>query len=622
LIEHSSDIVTIVDAEGRIRYHTPSVERVLGYGQHELIGRNAFDLIHPDDVAVMQRLFQRRMENSPTAQPVEYRVRHRDGTYRVVETLGTNLLDHPEIAGIVVNSRDVTERRRAEEKIREQAALIDKARDAIMVHDAEQRIELWNKSAERLYGWSAEDVAGRRMDELLERRNSVAHHEARALAIEKGEWSGELHQLTKSGREVVVESRWTLVTNPHTGAASMLVINTDITERKALEAQLLRAQRMESIGTLAGGIAHDLNNVLTPILLAIRLLREDATDKGSQELLNTLESSAHRGANIVQQVLSFARGVEGERSVFQIKHPLSEIVGIIKDTFPRSIQIVTRISRDLWPVFGDPTQLHQVFMNLCVNARDAMPQGGKLQIDAANIFIDENYARMQPDAQVGPYVVVTLADTGMGMPPDILSKIFEPFFTTKDVGKGTGLGLSTVMGIVRSHGGFVNVYSEVNKGTRFKVHLPAAERVDRSVVPATEEDFPHGNGELVVVADDEAPIREVIKVTLESHNYRVLAVSDGPSALACVAEHKPDVAVLLVDVMMPYMDGPATIRAAQRLKDPLRFIVMSGLMENDKVAEIPESARAAFLAKPFTTAQLLTTLRGVLDQPANGTGQR
>src|SRR5438552_6805592 len=240
----------------------------------------------------------------------------------------------------------------------------------------------------------------------------------------------------------------------------MLVINTDITEKKALEAQLLRAQRMESIGTLAGGIAHDLNNVLTPILLAIKLLRDEATNHGARELLNTLESSAHRGASIVQQVLSFARGVEGERSVFQIKHPLSEIIGIVKDTFARSVQIATRIHKDLWPVFGDPTQLHQVFMNLCVNARDAMPQGGKLQIEAANVFIDENYARMQPEAKAGPYVVVTISDTGVGMPPAILSKIFEPFFTTKDVGKGTGLGLSTVLGIVRSHGGLVNVYSE------------------------------------------------------------------------------------------------------------------------------------------------------------------
>jgi len=614
LIENSSDIISIIDREGRVSYESPSLERVLGYKPEELIGKSAFDLVHAEDLPRAIRVFKRRARGASTAKPLEYRVRHKDGSWRVLEIVGKDMLDHPGIGGVVLNSRDVTERKKAEEQIREQAALLDKAQDAILVHDAEQRLRFWNKSAERLYGWSAEEVIGRKVDELLGKKDSIAIRQARSVALEKGEWSGELEQTTQSGREIIVESRWTVVSDHKSEAGAMLVINTDVTERKALEEQLLRAQRMESIGTLAGGIAHDLNNVLTPILLAIKLLREEVSAKSARELLNTLESSAHRGANIVQQVLSFARGMQGERSVFQIKHPLSEIVGIVKDTFPRSIQIGTRIPKDLWPVFGDPTQLHQVFMNLCVNARDALPQGGKLQVEAANVIIDENYARMQPEAKAGPYVVITIADTGVGMPPAIQSKIFEPFFTTKEVGKGTGLGLSTVLGIVRSHGGFVNVYSEVGKGTRFKVHLPAAERNDKPLSLGEDRiDLPRGQGELIIVADDEEPIREVIKLTLEANDYRVLTANEGTEALARVAEHRSAIRAMLVDVMMPYMDGPATIRAAQRLHPDLRFIVMSGLMENDKVAEIPESAQTVFLAKPFTTEQLLTTLRGLLD---------
>ncbi|MCI0539761.1 MAG: PAS domain S-box protein [Verrucomicrobiales bacterium] len=614
LIENSSDIITIIDRHGLVSYESPSLERVLGYMPEELLGKSAFDLVHPDDIAMVTRAFNRRTASTGNSKPLEYRVRHKDGSWRVLETVSKDMLDHSGVAGIVVNSRDITERKKAEEQIREQAALLDKAQDAILVHDLEQRIRLWNKSAERLYGWTAEEVLGRKVDELLDEKDSTAFTQARSIAIEKGEWSGELDQMTKNGRPITVESRWSVVSNRKNEAGAMLVINTDITEKKALEAQLLRAQRMESIGTLAGGIAHDLNNVLTPVLLAIKLLRDETSNKTAHELLNTLESSALRGASIVQQVLSFARGVQGERSVFQIKHPLSEIVGIVKDTFPRSIQIGTRILKDLWPVFGDPTQLHQVFMNLCVNARDAMPQGGKLQIEAANVMIDENYARMQPEAKAGPYVVITIADSGVGMPPAIVSKIFEPFFTTKEVGKGTGLGLSTVLGIVRSHGGFVNVYSEVGKGTRFKVHLPAAEWNEKPLLRGEDRiDLPRGQGELIIVADDEEPIREVIKLTLQANDYKVLTANEGTEALARVAEHRSAIRAMLVDVMMPYMDGPATIRAAQRLNPEIRFIVMSGLMENDKVAEIPESAQTAFLAKPFTTEQLLMTLRSLLD---------
>jgi PAS domain S-box-containing protein len=613
LIEHSSDIITIISRDGTITYESPSLERVLGYKPDELIGKNAFELIHAQDVPLVVEALTRSTGADPRHRSVEYRIRHKNGSWRFLETLGVNLFDEPEVAGTIINSRDITERKHAEEQIREQAALLDKAQDAILVYDLETRIGFWNKSAERLYGWLAEDVLGMKVDEVLNKTDASSSKAARQQALESGEWIGELQQETKSGRTIIVESRVTLVRDGDGCPKSLLVINTDITERKRLEAQFLRVQRMESIGTLAGGIAHDLNNVLTPILMAIRMLRDEVSSQSAQEILNTLEASAHRGSGIVQQVLSFARGVEGERTVFQVKHPLSEVVAIAKDTFPRSIHVTSRIAKELWPIVGDPTQLHQVFLNLCVNARDSMPDGGRIQIEAENALIDENYARMQPDAKPGPHVVVTISDTGSGIPPALLDKVFEPFFTTKEIGKGTGLGLSTVLGIVKSHGGFLNVYSEVGKGTRFKVHLPAADPAETQAAHEEEIALPKGRGELILVADDEYAIREITKITLEANQYKVLTASDGTEAIVLYAQKGKEIKAVMVDIMMPYMDGPATIRALQRLDPDVKCMAVSGLMDNDKVAEMSQNGRISFLPKPFTTEQLLLSLRHLLD---------
>ena len=255
------------------------------------------------------------------------------------------------------------------------------------------------------------------------------------------------------GCAITVEGHWTLVRDAEGEPKSILCINTDITERKKLETQFLRAQRMESIGTLAGGIAHDLNNVLAPIVMAIEFLKLKNNDETSLEVLNTIETSAHRGADMVRQVLSFARGVEGQRIIVQPKHLMKDIQKIVADAFPKNIDLRINLKPELWNVLGDPTQLHQVLLNLCVNARDAMPDGGRITISADNVTLDKHYAAMHLDARAGSHVVLQVTDAGSGMSPAILEKIFDPFFTTKEVGKGTGLGLSTSQAIVKSHGG-------------------------------------------------------------------------------------------------------------------------------------------------------------------------
>lgn len=381
---------------------------------------------------------------------------------------------------------------------------------------------------------------------------------------------------------------------------------------EALEAQLLRSQRLESIGTLAGGISHDLNNVLTPILSGLQILKRKITDQQSLHLLETLEASAKRGTDIVKQVLSFARGLEGEKILLQPRHLIGELEKIIQETFPKSIQFARYVTRELWTVYGDVTQLHQVLLNLCVNARDAMPNGGILTIRADNIIIDENYVRMNAEATSGPHIVITVTDTGTGIPPGIMDKIFEPFFTTKEPGKGTGLGLATVRALVKAHGGFVNVYSEVGKGTSFKVYLPATGTVKGPEMLKQKTDIVSGDGEVILVVDDESSIVEITKESLETYGYRVVTASDGTEAIVQFAEKRETIDLVITDMMMPYMDGPATIRALRKIDPHIKIIATSGLSIDRRVAEAHNLDVQGFVIKPYTADKLLRTVREVL----------
>ncbi|RUR72291.1 response regulator [Chlorogloeopsis fritschii PCC 9212] len=505
--------------------------------------------------------------------------------------------------------RYALERKQTEHKIREQAALLDIATDAIFVQDLDNQILYWNKAAERLYNWQKEEAIGKKVSEIWQEKNLSQLQEALTTMMKNGSWEGELQQITKYGKEITVESRWTLVREFDRKTQSILIVNTDITQKKQLEAQFLRAQRLESIGTLASGIAHDLNNVLAPILMTAQLLESQLQDERSQRLLPILISNAKRGANLVKQVLSFTRGMEGDRTLLQLKHLIREIQQIIKETFPKSIEVSTQISANLWTVFGDPTQLHQVLMNLCVNARDAMPGGGKLKITAENFLIDANYAKMHIDARVGAYVAIAVTDTGSGIAPEIVDRIFEPFFTTKELGKGTGLGLSTVLGIIKSHSGFISVYSELGKGSEFKVFLPAQQSPE--IKEEQEVEFPSGNGELILVVDDEDSIRDITKTSLETYNYKAITASDGIEAIALYAEHRDEISVVLTDMLMPSMDGLTTIRTLKKINPNVKVIAVSGLASADKVNVANDIGVKAFLSKPYTAKQLLQTIGAV-----------
>ncbi|HEX7630746.1 MAG TPA: PAS domain S-box protein [Lacunisphaera sp.] len=501
LIEHASDMISVVDQDGIIRFQSPSTPRLLGYATGDMLNRPAGEFIHPDDRPKVNEAIRQALLAQDKPVTVEFRIRHQDGTWRVLQSSGKRMMGVGGKPQIVVNSRDVTENR-------------------------------------------------------------------------------------------------------------------------ALEQQFLHAQRMEAIGTLASGVAHDLNNILSPMLMVagILKLRPDIPARDI-ELLAIIENSGHRGAGIIRQLLAFSRGLSGDRVTLQPKHLIHEMAKIMSETFPRNIAITESVSADLWTVEADATQLHQVLMNLCVNARDAMPAGGTLTMGGSNLTLTSGKAAaLDASARAGRYVLLQVIDTGTGIPPEIIGRIFDPFFTTKGVGKGTGLGLSTVVGIVRNHGGFVKVLSEPGRGSTFQVYLPAAETPEMSGPSDPHSELPGGQGEQVLVVDDEASIREAASGILAFHGYHVLLASSGEEAMKVFLEHQDSLRLVITDIMMPGMDGLALIRAFRSLDPVIRIVVSSGLIQSQNTAEFATLGVRGVLTKPFGAAQLLKTVAGALTGP-NHPGQ-
>jgi two-component system cell cycle sensor histidine kinase/response regulator CckA len=579
--------------------------RKYGYTREEFMALTMDQIAEPEEDAAATRAEGSALSDSASA---AWRHRRKDGQTLHVESTWHEI----PFAGrdaVLVLTLDRTEQRRTDARNREQANLLNLASDAIIVRDLDNRVVFWNQGAERLYGWTPEEMFG---VTTLATFVKVRNFEAEIELLKTGYWSGQLQHQNKDARDIIVNSRWTLVRDDDGKPRSVLVIDTDVTETKKLESQFLRAQRLEGIGTLASGIAHDLNNILSPILMSCGILRRDFEDEDTLKMLNIIESSAERGAGIVKQVLTFARGVEGERVLIQLKHLVNELSKVMSQTFPRNIDIQTNFPPDLWTVLGDATQLHQVLLNLCVNARDAMPTGGAITLSAENVDIDAHFASMNPGAQLGPHVALRSADTGSGMTPEVMEKIFDPFFTTKEVGKGTGLGLATVIGIVKSHGGFLTVQSEVGVGTTFSVFLPSSQDANDAHAEKEEAPVVGGNNELVLVVDDEPPIREALVRTLTANGYRAYTAEDGSDALALYFQRRSEISVVLTDIAMAQMDGVTLVRSLRRLDPGVRVIVSSGHFQKENMVILEGLGVKTFLDKPYTAEKLLRAMREVL----------
>ena len=518
----------------------------------------------------------------------------------------------PAIRRALHNAQEHTRLQQAEQIIREQGALLDKASDAILVCDLSGQVIYWNKGAEKIYGWLAGEALGKNILQLLFKGILTPQvEEIFRTATTQDEWSGEVQKVAKDGSRVTVQARSTLIRDGQGRPKSLLIINTDITERKQLEEQFFRAQRLESLGVLVSGIAHDLNNALTPVLIGAGMLRGENLSPEAAGILDTVESSAQRGSEMVRQVLAFARGGDSGRIVIRVDRLVKEMGKIIVDTFPKNIECRIRVDADCNPVSAAPTQLHQILMNLCVNARDAMPDGGVLTLAAKNVHLDTAEAAKIPGAKPGSYLCIGVADTGAGISAEQIGKIFQPFFTTKTADKGTGLGLSTSLTIAKSHGGFISVESEVGCGTEFKLFLPAIIGATDAEAAPKKSVLPAGGGECIMLIDDEESMLALIRTTLENYHYRVLTAASGPEAVVRLAEKTADVSLVITDVEMPFMDGFATIKALRKIKPDLKIVIATG-SKQEKAVTSRGIQTDGFIYKPFTTEKLLTTVHEVL----------
>jgi len=615
IINSAMDAIISVDDHQRIILFNGAAERMFGYSSEEVLGQSLARFIPARFRDAHETHIRRFGATGETTRAM--------GSLNAISGVRRNGEEFPIEASIsqivaqgqrlfTVILRDITERVHANERLIEQATLLDQSHEAIIVRDLEGRIRYWGRGAERLYGWTAEEVIGRSSKDLYYRNNPLPLSEATRITIENGKWNGELHHLTKDDREVIVEGYWTLIHDAEGKPKSILVINTDISEKKKLEAQFLRAQRLESIGTLASGIAHDLNNILSPIMMGTQMLQMKLQDDQSQRLLGLMQSNANRGAEMIKQVLSFAKGISGQRVVLQPKHLIREIIRIAEETFPKSVRIRQQLPDDLWTTTGDATQLHQVLLNLCVNARDAMPQGGILTVEAENRPLDKLYAQMLRGATAGNFVIISIADSGIGIPPETIDHIFDPFFTTKEPGQGTGLGLATVQGIVASHGGFITVESKPTVGTKFSIYLPSNETLGQQKAVGSTQEMPLGAGEMILIIDDEAAVREMTSAALEAFGYRTLMADNGATALSIYVDNISEVRAVITDLMMPVMDGIATIRALRRLNPRIHIIASSGLADQSRTDELRKLQIDDLLEKPYNVEALLTAIAQAL----------
>lgn len=610
LFEFAPDAYLVTDVNGIIQEVNCAAEKLFWLPRKFLLGKPIFVFITESH----RRSFRTQMNLLEPLQDWECCIQPLKGKPKNVKITMTSVYD---FQGKLVSKRlmirDISEYLQIQKNIEEQAALLEITTDAIMVCNLDNQILFWNRGAENLYEWVEEEAKNQNIQELLHQDNSSQFESVLKGVYRENSWQGELQQVTKSGKQIVSYSRWSLMHDEQSNPKSILIVNTDITQKKQLEAQYYRAQRLESLGTLASGIAHDLNNVLTPILTGTQLLQLKLPnlDERNKFLLKMVEDNSKRGAQLVKQITSFAKGIEGDRVRIQLAHIINEVSAIINSSFSKSIEISTDISTQLWTVEAQPTQIHQLLMNLCINARDAMPQGGRLTIKAENKFINEDYISINPEAKLGNYVAITIADTGCGIPQDILERIFEPFFTTKQSGKGTGLGLSTTIGIVKSHGGFINVSSQVNKGSKFEIYLPAINH-NLELKKTSDLHIEDGNGELIIVIDDEEYVREIIKNTLESHSYRIFAAADGFKAVSYYTQHKHEVSLILIDIEMPSIDGFRIIKLLQRMNPDVKIIAISGLSANRQLLETNTIKVQGFLSKPYTVRELLELIKDVL----------
>ncbi|QOD93015.1 PAS domain S-box protein [Chryseoglobus sp. 28M-23] len=630
LLDAINDAIIVLDGDGTVRYWNRGAEALYARGRREAIGARIETILTIDDpeqetsaVAELMRAGTWRGEIAQHSH--DGRAIVTDCRWQLLdddEQPGEILCIHTDITPVVSERAAREAEVREHEKdvhsltklVRERAALLDVSRDAMIVRDLNHTIRYWNRGAENLYGWTADEAVGRSARSLLY-RDTREFDQSCAAVLRDGYWSDEIRERTRDNRIIIGDARWHLLRDDDNRPVAIFAVTSDVTDYRRIEDMRERAQRMESLGTLAGGIAHDLNNVLTPLLLATQVLLADDRSDRDREMLTTIEKSARRGATMIRQMLTFARGVDVERAPIDLADLLAEAHRFARDTLPDSVDILVR-HEARHGTLGSTTHLMQVVQNLILNARDAMPDGGTLTLATHSGSPHEPpehdplpHAVLEKD-----HVALSIIDTGVGMRADVIERLWEPFFTTKPLGEGTGLGLPTSAAIIESHDGRISVRSQPGAGTRFDVVLPAAQLAPAP--PGRGDDTPPGEGETILLVDDEPLILATTAEALRAHDYHVLTTDDGHEALRMLHEEGESIDLILTDMMMPVMDGASLAAHVAASPHDIPVLAASGLTAGAELMPSATSGITAFLAKPYTVPTLLGAVRLALDGTA------
>jgi PAS domain S-box-containing protein len=624
LIENARELTSILATDGTNQFMSPATEHVLGYSAEERLGRSGFELVHPDDMAHVQQAFAEVLAGTRGNRMVEFRLRAKNGAWRWFESTGTNRLHDPAVRGIVINSRDVTDRRKAEERIGFQAHLLDAVGQAVVATDAADRVIYMNREAELLYGRTLAEAAGGAISALIGTEPRLRSTGIQTVR-EDGTWSGEFVVRRRNGSTFPAYGTESPLLDDRGNVVGIVTVAVDMTERKQSEQRLReneerlqQSRKLEAIGQLAGGIAHDFNNLLTGIHGFAQLALDTLPENSEARLdLEEVQRSANRAAALTRQLLAFSRKQVLQSRVIDLNKVVRETHRMLQRLIGEDIRVVTRLEEGVCCVNADPGQLEQVILNLAVNARDAMPTGGDLVIETANASIDEaEAARHSFDVRPGQYVLLAMRDTGMGMDAATVARVFEPFFTTKELGQGTGLGLSTVYGIIKQSGGYIWVDSTPGKGTTMRAYLP---RTEETPVHAEGEirSRPERGTETVLLVEDDDTVRALTRRILRRQGYHVLEARNGIEALRIAEPGNQVIDLVLSDVVMPELGGRQLVERLRRIRPELPVLLMSGYTDDAIVRHGIIGAGEMFLEKPFTTDALAHKVRLALDRTRN-----
>ncbi len=613
--EQSPSAYQSLDAEGNILEVNSAWLRELGYDREEVIGKWFGDFLAGDGPALFREFFE-QFKARGQVHGVEFEMKRKDGDTITVSLAGRIGRDEKgEFLQTLFVFTNVTERVRGEAERKRLAAAIEQADETVVITDSEGVILYVNPAFEKVTGYTREEAIGQNPRILKSGRHDLMFYEQLWNTIKEGKvWSGSLINKKKDGRIYHEEATISPVKDEWGKITNFVAVKRDVTANLELSRQLVQAQKMEAIGTLAGGVAHDFNNLLTVMLgYSELLLADEDLPAQYRDDLTKINQSAKSGADLVQRLLMFSRKTEINPQPLNLNTRIEQLQKMLSRTIPKMIEIRLALADDLAAINADPTQVDQVLMNLAVNARDAMPEGGALTIQTQNITLDESYADSHLGAKPGRYVLLSVSDTGNGMDKETLQHIFEPFFTTKRPGEGTGLGLAMVYGIVKQHGGHIMCHSEPGRGTTFKMYFPAPAsdeelRRDQMEAPAP------GGSELILIVDDEKPIRELGSRIFTNAGYKVITASNGNEALDVYKARGGEIALVILDLIMPEMGGEQCLESLLSIDPSVKVVIASGYAARGKTKHAIESGAKGFVSKPYEIRQVLAVVRAVLDE--------